>query len=76
MKNLIINTSRSIRSLNYLLFLFLININAIFYIFDELNHFDYIYLFINLIILSVFFILNKIFENEYNTSKLDIKTLN
>ena len=64
--------SQSISKINSLSFIFLININIFFYLFN-LGDYKIVYLFLNLIILIIFFVLNKKYNHELNEKKNDVK---
>lgn len=76
MTNLINKSYKSIKVINYLLFVFLIYVNWFFYMYEKLNDFKILYLSLNVFILLIFFILNKKYEIEYNNWRNDIRTLN
>ena len=67
--------SKSIKIINYILFLFLISINTFFYLSDTMREFNELYFIINWIIITMFFIFNIKYENESIVDKNNIKTL-
>jgi len=68
-------SNKSIKAINYLLFVFIIYISTIFYMSETLRDFKILFFWINLFILILFYILNKRYELEYNDKKRDIKTI-
>ena len=67
--------NRSIKLINYILFIFMIWINCFFYISDVMREFELLYFTINWVIILIFFIFNMKYENETFSWRKDIKKL-
>ncbi|MDP2396708.1 MAG: hypothetical protein Q8S84_03660 [bacterium] len=69
----IINKSKSINTINYILIVLLIYINATFYLSSNLYDNKILYLSINLIILFAYFVVNKSFYEEMDEKRKDVR---
>jgi len=69
------NDIKSIKSINYLLILIILYINVFFYLWDQIRNNEILFLFFNLLVLIVFFVFNKKFEQDTNEQKWNIKEL-
>lgn len=66
---------RSIKVINSLLFLLALYVNAFFYMYSHISNYSIMYFVLNLILLVLFYIVNKAFENEFKKSKKDLEIL-
>jgi len=66
----------SIRIINYFLFLAILYNSLLFFVSENLRKYDIYFFFINLFLLIIFFLLNKLYEKDHVKSKKYMKILN
>lgn len=69
----IINETKSINTLNYILIVLLVFLNWTFYLSDDLSDNKILYLSINLVLLFVFYLINKTFYREFDEKRKDVR---